>query len=298
MGMGVGLYLDLAVSVDRGGSDAWGHQDCFAVDASVGAPPDEFNLNGQGWGLPPLGPDSLRQHHCRIFIDTMRSNMRGAGALRIDHVMGLMRLFWIPPACSPRDGAYVYSAIDEMMAIVALESQRSQCLVIGEDLGTVADNMREALARNNVLSYRLLYSERQSDGNFTPPAHYPPAALVAISTQDLATLSGWWGAHDLQLRLQLGLQSDLQLLERQLLERLHDRTRLVMALHHADLLPDDALAEAAAGASPSARTRVAVHAWVAAAPSALMMVQLEDVLGVVDQINVPSTAGECPNRRR
>lgn len=298
MGMGVGLYLDLAVSVDRGGSDTWEHQDCFAVNASVGAPPDDFNQNGQGWGLPPLRPDSLRRHYYRIFIDTLRSNMRGAGALRIDHVMGLMRLFWIPPGCSPRDGAYVYYALDEMMAIVALESQRSQCLVIGEDLGTVADNMREALARNDVLSYRLLYFERQRDGNFTPPAHYPPAALVAIGTHDLATLPGWWGAHDLQLRLQLGLQSDVQLLEQQLLERLHDRTRLVMALYHAGLLREDELAQAIAGATPSARTRVAVHAWVAAAPSAVMMVQLEDVLGVIDQVNVPSTVDECPNWRR
>ncbi|HQZ06586.1 MAG: 4-alpha-glucanotransferase [Rhodoferax sp.] len=298
LGMGVGLYLDLAVSVDRGGSDTWEHQNSFAVDASVGAPPDDFNLNGQGWGLPPLRPDRLRLHHYRIFIDTLRSNMRGAGALRIDHVMGLMRLFWIPPGGVPRDGAYVYYPLDEMMAIVALESQRSQCLVIGEDLGTVADNMREALARSDVLSYRLLYFERQRDGNFTPPAHYPPAALVAIGTHDLATLSGWWGAHDLQLRLQLGLQSDLQLLERQLLERLHDRTRLVMALHHAGLLAQDALTEAATGASPSTRTRIAIHAWVAAAPSAVMMVQLEDVLGLVDQVNLPSTVDEYPNWRR
>jgi (1->4)-alpha-D-glucan 1-alpha-D-glucosylmutase len=298
LGMGVGLYLDLAVSVDRGGSDTWGHQDCFAVDASVGAPPDDFNPSGQGWGLPPLRPDRLRQHHYRIFIDTLRSNMRGAGAIRIDHVMGLMRLFWIPPACTPRGGAYVHYALDEMMAIVALESQRSQCLVIGEDLGTVADSMREALARNDVLSYRLLYFERQGDGNFLPPAHYPAAALVAISTHDLATLAGWWGAYDLQLRQQLGLLPDPKLLEQQLFERMQDRTRLVLALHHAGLLRDDELVAAAASAIPSARTRAAVHAWVAGAPSAVMMVQVEDVLGLVEQVNVPSTVRECPNWQR
>lgn len=298
LGMGVGLYLDLAVSVDRGGSDTWGHRDCFAVDASVGAPPDDFNPNGQGWGLPPLRPDRLRQHHYRIFIDTLRSNMRGAGAIRIDHVMGLMRLFWIPPDSTPRDGAYVHYALDEMMAIVALESHRNQCLVIGEDLGTVADAMREALARNDVLSYRLLYFERQGDGSFQDPAHYPAAALVAVSTHDLATLAGWWGAHDLQMRQRLGLLPDPRLLEQQLLGRMQDRTRLVLALHHAGLLREDALVAAAAEASPSAETRAAVHAWVARAPSAVMMVQLEDVLGLVDQVNVPSTVTECPNWRR
>jgi len=297
-GMGVGLYLDLAVSVDRGGSDTWGNQGCFAVDTSVGAPPDDFNLDGQGWGLPPLRPDRLRQQHYRVFIDTLRCNMRGAGALRIDHVMGLMRLFWIPPGCTPRDGAYVHYPLDEMMAIVALESQRNRCLVIGEDLGTVADDMRHALARNDVLSYRLLYFERQGDGSFTPPAHYPPAALVAIGTHDLATLPGWWGAHDLQQRLQLGMLSEPQLLEHQLFARMQDRTRLVIALCQAGLLPRDALTAAVTSASLPANVRNAVHAWVAAAPSAVMMVQLEDVLGVIDQVNVPSTVDECPNWRR
>ncbi len=296
--MGVGLYLDLAVSVDRGGSDVWSCQDDFAVDASVGAPPDDFNLNGQGWGLPPLRPDRLREHQYGLFIDTLRSNMRGAGALRIDHVMGLMRLFWIAPGRSPRDGAYVRYPLEEMMAIVALESHRNRCLVIGEDLGTVDDAMRQAMAANDVLSYRLLYFERQDGGEFKPMAHYPANALVAISTHDLATLPGWWSAHDLQLRRQLGLQADARLYERQLVERVADRARLVLALRHAGLIDESALAAAIACGELTPLTRDAVHALVASAPSVVMMVQLEDVLGLVEQVNVPSTVGECPNWRR
>ncbi|MEO8545167.1 MAG: 4-alpha-glucanotransferase, partial [Burkholderiaceae bacterium] len=298
LGMGVGLYLDLAVSVDRGGSDAWGFQDCFAVDASVGAPPDEFNPGGQGWGLPPLRPDRLRQHHYRIFIDTLRCSMRAAGALRIDHVMGLMRLYWIARGGSARDGAYVHYALDEMMAIVALESRRNRCLVIGEDLGTVADEMRHALESHDVLSYRLLYFERQGDGHFTPVAQYPAAALAAISTHDLATLAGWWQAHDLELRLQLGLFPDPTLFDKQLVDRTLERTRLVLALRQAGLLDAAEVAPAAAGGELSPQTRDAVHAFVAMAPSAVMMVQLEDALGVREQANLPSTVDQHPNWRR
>jgi (1->4)-alpha-D-glucan 1-alpha-D-glucosylmutase len=158
-GLAVGLYLDLAVSVDRAGSDTWTQQACCALGASGGAPPDEFYPNGQYWGLPPLRPDRLRAQGYGLFIETLRKNMRDAGALRIDHVMGLMRLFWIPSGKSAADGTSVSYALDEMMAIVALESERQRCMVIGEDLGTVAEEMRAALARYAVLSYRLLYFE-------------------------------------------------------------------------------------------------------------------------------------------
>jgi len=298
LGMGVGLYLDLAVSVDRAGSDAWSVQACFAPHASVGAPPDEFNPNGQGWGLPPLRPDRLRQSHYRLFIDTLRSAMGSAGALRIDHVMGLMRLFWIPDGWSARDGAYVSYALNEMMAIVALESQRNQCLVIGEDLGTVADSMRKALAKSDILSYRLLYFERTADGGFRAPADYPVAALAAVSTHDLATLAGWWMGHDLQLRLALGLYPHVQLFEKQLLDRAQDRTRLLLALRHANLLTAETIASAAGSAQLPSSVLQAVHAYLAGTPSAVMMVQLEDLLSVTDQINLPATVNEHPNWRR
>jgi len=295
LGLAVGLYLDLAVSVDRSGSDVWGQRDDFAPGATVGAPPDEFNPNGQGWGLPPLRPDRLRANQYRFFIDTLRANMRGAGALRIDHVMGLMRLFWIPPGRTARDGAYVHYALDEMLAIVALESQRNRCMVIGEDLGTVADAMRAALARFEVLSYRLLYFERHDDGSFKAPDVYSRDALVAISTHDLATLTGWWAGHDLRLRLQLGLFPNEQLFEKQLLDRTQERVRLLLAMQHAGLLTADAVAEAGTASVLPPKAVEAIHAFMASTPSQIMMVQLEDVLGEIEQVNMPGTTSQHPN---
>jgi (1->4)-alpha-D-glucan 1-alpha-D-glucosylmutase len=243
-GLAVGLYLDLAVSVDRAGSDSWTQQECYALGASVGAPPDEFNPNGQNWGLPPLRPDRLRAQGYRPFIETLRENMRDAGAVRIDHVMGLMRLFWIPPGKTAAEGTYVNYVLDEMMAIVALESERQRCMVIGEDLGTVAEAMRAALERYEVLSYRLLYFERGEGGAFRPSAEYPRDALVAVSTHDLATLAGWWIGHDLRLRLQLGLFPNTGIYEKQLLDRTQERVRVMLALQHAGLLPDGVVVEA------------------------------------------------------
>lgn len=297
-GMGIGLYVDLAVSVDRAGSDTWSERDCFAEGASVGAPPDDFNPNGQDWGLPPLRPDRLRESRYRFFIETLRANMRSAGALRIDHVMGLMRLFWIPPGLTANDGAYVHYALDEMLAIVMLESQRNRCMVIGEDLGTVSDEMRAALARAEVLSYRLLYFERGEGGNFKAPGEFPANALVAVSTHDLATLAGWWAGRDVRLRLELDLFPQPQMFEQQLLERAQDRVRLVLAVHRAGLLSASEAAEAAGSEVLPARAVEAIHAFLASAPSALMLVQLEDVAGVVEQSNLPGTTEEHPNWRR
>lgn len=297
-GLAVGLYLDLAVSVDRAGSDTWAHPDAFALSASVGAPPDEFNPNGQNWGLPPLRPDRLRASGYRLFIDTLRENMRDAGALRIDHVMGLMRLFWIPPGRNAADGTYVSYLLEEMMAIVALESERQRCMVIGEDLGTVADEMRAALARYGILSYRLLYFERGAGGAFRPSAEYPRDALVAVSTHDLATLAGWWSGRDLRLRLELGLFPDQAAYEKQLVERAEERVRLMLALQHAGLLPEGVVVEPTGSQALTPALADGIHAFVAAAPSRVMVVQLEDVIGSTEQANLPGTTAEHPNWKR
>lgn len=297
-GLAVGLYLDLAVSVDRAGSDTWTHQDCYALGASVGAPPDEFNPNGQGWGLPPLRPDRLREQGYRLFIETLRENMRDSGALRIDHVMGLMRLFWIPPGKSAREGTYVHYALEEMLAIVALESERNRCMVIGEDLGTIADEMRAGLARYEVLSYRLLYFERGAGGVFSSSAEYPRDALVAVSTHDLATLAGWWIGRDLRLRLDLGLFPDAGVYEKQLVDRAQERVRLLLALQHTGLLPADAVLEPTGSQALTPALVEAIHAFVAAAPSRVMMVQIEDAIGVTEQANMPGTTDEHPNWKR
>ena len=297
-GLVVGLYLDLAVSVDRAGSDAWAHHKRYALGASVGAPPDEFNPNGQNWGLPPMRPDRLRDHGYRFFIDTLAKNMKSAGAIRIDHVMGLMRLYWIAPGGAAGDGAYVHYRLDEMMAIVALESERNRCMVIGEDLGTVAEAMRHAIAQYELLSYRLLYFERERGGVFKPAADYPREALVAVSTHDLATLAGWWTGHDLDTRHTLKLYPDDSIYEKQLIDRAEERVRLLLALRHAGLLPDGI--ELATGGVPALTPALveAIHAFVAEAPSRVMMVQLEDAIGVVDQANMPGTTDEHPNWRQ
>jgi (1->4)-alpha-D-glucan 1-alpha-D-glucosylmutase len=296
-GMAVGLYLDLAVSVDRAGSDTWGHQAAYASGATVGAPPDEVNPNGQGWGLPPLRPDGLKRD-VSLFVATLRAAMRHAGAVRIDHVMGLMRLYWIPPGASARDGSYVLYPLQVLLAIVALESERNRCMVIGEDLGTVADEMRAAMLQREVLSYRLLYFEREHGGAFKAPESYPHKSLVAVSTHDLATLAGWWRGHDLDVRQALNLFPTPQMLEQQRQERGHDRLRLLNMLQQRGLLPPEGHIDASGTQPIAPAVSEAVHAYVAGTPAQLMMVQLEDALGVADQANLPGTVDEHPNWRR
>ncbi len=297
-GKGIGLYLDLAVSADRSGSDAWRHQQCFAGDVRVGAPPDAFNLEGQNWGLPPLRPDQLREMRYQPFIEALRANMHEAGAIRIDHVMILMRLFWIPAEGAARDGAYVSYPVDELFAILALESRRHRCLVIGEDLGTVPESMRDTLRRYGVLSYRVLYFENNADGAFRPPAHYPRDAIAAVSTHDLATLAGWWSAHDLQTRFQLGLIADPSTLAHQTLERSRARARLKEAIQQQAPELANGLGTASVEGPLDADGIAAVHGFLAGAPSKLMAVQLEDALGNIEQANLPGTVDEHPNWRR
>ena len=298
LGMGVGLYMDLAVSVDRAGADTWGYRRCYALGASVGAPPDDFNLKGQDWGLPPLNPVTLRQAGYRPFIEALRENMAQAGALRIDHVMGLMRLYWIPPGGDAQQGAYVHYRLDEMFAIVALESQRNRCVVIGEDLGTVADEVRVAMRQRGVLSYRLMYFERSQDGAFRAPAEYPREALAAISTHDLPTLAGWWAGDDLDLRDSLRLFPGESVGAAQRAAREQDRPRLVAALQRERMIGDAIEPQAAAQGELDDGLAVAAHGYLAACGCAVMMVQLEDLLGLRLQANLPGTVDEHPNWRR
>jgi (1->4)-alpha-D-glucan 1-alpha-D-glucosylmutase len=298
LSLGVGLYGDLAVSVDRGGAEAWAEQDLYALGASIGAPPDDFNLNGQDWGLPPWIPQRLRAAAYAPFIATLRANMRHTGALRIDHVMGLMRLFWIPAQTSAQHGAYVHYPLDDLLGVLALESHRNRCAVIGEDLGTVPDAVREALGRAGVLSCRLLYFERWQDGEFKSPSDYPAQALVAASTHDLPTLAGFWQGHDLELRERLKLYPTEEVHRQQVLTRDRDRARLLAALHREGLLPDGASLDPAAMGQFTAQLGRALHLYLARTPSKVLLVQLEDVLGALDQVNLPGTTEQYPNWRR
>src|SRR5690606_8634766 len=188
------------------------------------------NLKGQNWGLPPLIPERLRAVAYRPFIATLRATMRHSGAVRIDHVMGLARLFWVPPGRDATEGAYMRYPFEDLLGVLALESQRNRCLVIGEDLGTVPDEVREGLARHCVLSYRLLYFERRDGGEFKAPNEYPREAIVSVSTHDLPTLTGWWEGRDIAQRTELNLFPDAAMRERQVVERAQDRARLLLAL--------------------------------------------------------------------
>jgi (1->4)-alpha-D-glucan 1-alpha-D-glucosylmutase len=304
-GLGVGLYVDLAVGVNPGGADAWGWQDVFAVGAHTGAPPDDFNPDGQDWGLPPMVPQRLREAAYAPLIEVLRTGMRQAGALRIDHVMGLARLFWVPAGMRASDGAhgdygaYIAYPLDDLLGIVALESQRNQCLVIGEDLGTVPDGFRHRLASADFLSYRPFLFERGEDGSFKPPADYPAQALVAASTHDLPTLAGFWKGTDLDARSALQLFPTEALRERLIVERAQDRARLLMALEREQLLPDGAGIHPVAVPEFTASFAAALHAYLARTPCRVLAVQPEDILGCVEQVNLPgSRDDQQPNWRR
>ncbi len=298
LGLGVGLYGDLAVSIDRGGAEAWANQDLYALRAGVGAPPDDYSPAGQNWGLPPPIPERLRTTGYAPFIATLRASMRHVGALRVDHVMGQMRLYWIPDGMPNAQGAYVHYPLHDLLGILALESQRNQCMVIGEDLGTVPDQMRQAMHDYGVLSYRLLYFERRDDGDFKAPGEYPAGALVAASTHDLPTLTGFWAGRDLQLRLELGLYPNQETHQQQILERAQGRARLLLALQREELLPAGTSLDPAASPEMTPDLMRAVHAYLARTQAKVLMVQLEDVLGVLDQVNVPGTTEQYPNWRR
>jgi len=238
-------------------------------------------------------PHRLKTAGYAPFITALRAAMRHAGALRIDHVMALMRLFWVPEGAVPVDGAYVAYPFSELLGIVALESRRNRCLVIGEDLGTIAPGVRAGLQAAGVLSYRPLYFERTGDAEFALPESYPPQALVTIGTHDLPTLSGFWTGRDIAARRRLRLYPDEATLAEQLAARSRDRQRLLSALERAGVF---------AAAAPRRMTvdlMIAVHRFLARTPSAVMAVQLEDVFGQDTQMNLPSTTeDQYPNWRR
>ena len=298
LGLGVGLYQDLAVSVDRGGAEAWANQDLYAIAASVGAPPDDFNLRGQDWGLPPLAPERLRAAAYAPFVATLRANMRHAGALRIDHVMALARLFWVPQGGEPRDGGYVRYPFEDLVGIVALESHRNRCMVIGEDLGTVPDEVRATLGRVGVLSYRVLLFERQHSGEFKRPAEYPADALVTATTHDLPTLAAYWEGRDLALRQELGLYPTEEVYQAQVLARVHDRARLLHALEREGLLPEGASTDPASLPQMTRALMLPIHSFLARSSARVLVVQPEDVFGMREQMNLPGTTSEHPNWRR
>jgi 4-alpha-glucanotransferase len=290
-GMSVGLYRDLAVGAADDGAETWAAGDLIARGASVGAPPDLLNREGQDWGLPPWNPRALEARAWAPFRALLAANMRHAGALRIDHVMALTRLFWIPAGCKGDTGGYVRQAFDALAGLVALESRRNGCLVVGEDLGSVPDGLREALGARGLLSYRVLLFERHwnGDGSFKRPWEYPHQALATAVTHDMATIAEWWAGGDVPRRAALGLFPEPALAEAEAARRAPEREGL------ARLAAELGMAAPGSEAQAPAAT---LHALVARTAAMLAVVQLDDIAGENEPINIPGTYREYPNWRR
>lgn len=285
-GMAIGLIADLAVGADGAGSQAWSRQDELLADLKVGAPPDILNRAGQDWGICAFSPEGLKRNGYRAFIEMLRANLAHAGGLRIDHVMGLRRLWLIPRDATAREGAYLNYPLDDLLRLLALESVRHRAIILGEDLGTVPEGLRERLAAKAVLGMRVLPFEQDAPGRFKPILDWPDNALATTGTHDLAPLAGWLQARDIDWnnRLQLidatteGHWRNSRALER-------DGLRRTLEHNYGPLADDRALIDAAIR-------------YVGHTRAPLVLVPLEDLLGCDEQPNLPGTTAGHPNWRR
>jgi 4-alpha-glucanotransferase len=286
-GMRIGLISDLAIGMDRAGSHAWSRQSDLLMDLSIGAPPDPFNSHGQDWGLTGFSPRALVASGFEPFLATLRAALAHAGGVRIDHIMGLMRLWLIPRGQPAGEGAYLTYPMEDLLRLLALESHRHGAVVIGEDLGTVPPGFRARLRRAGIAGMDVLWFERTRT-NFRKPSRWRPDAVAMTTTHDLPTVAGWWSGEDIRTRRALGLGAPGEEAERQ-----QDRRRLWRAF---------ASEGVAAGPPPPtdrpAPTVDAALAYVARSPSPLMLAPLEDLLGLAEQPNLPGTIDEHPNWRR
>ncbi|MCU4677369.1 4-alpha-glucanotransferase [Catenovulum sp. 2E275] len=295
--MMIGLYRDLAVGVSSGSAEVWANRDLYCAELSVGAPPDPLGPQGQSWGLPPMDPNQLYKQNYQPIIDMYRANMQACGALRIDHVMALLRLWWVPGSEHATQGAYVYYPIDDLLAILCLESQRNQCMIVGEDLGTVPEGIREVFAENGLLSYRVFFFETAPDGGYYSPVHYPKQAMAALTTHDLPTLKGFWHCLDLDLGQKLGVYPDEDNLNQLRHSRHHSKQRILDSLHGHGVI-DPATPRDAMQVAMSKSLNFDIQTHMAHANSVLLSLQLEDWLEMDLPVNVPGTCDEYPNWRR
>ena len=287
VGMPIGLYQDLAIGTSPTGADTWAQPELFVDGASVGAPPDPYSATGQNWGLPPIDPRALRRDSYRSFVRLARSGFRHAGALRIDHVMGLFRLFWIPEGGTGRDGAFVRYPANDLLGILALESVRHRALVVGEDLGTVPEDVPAALEKWGILSSKVLYFERGMDGCFKPAHEYGSLALATANTHDMPTLAGFWEGRDVELRARVGLLEGDAACAAARDERERDKSALLARL------TEDGILATTPTPSNSTDLRGAVHEFLCRTPAALVGVSLDDLAGEKDAVNLP---GVGPDR--
>ncbi|MBZ9782575.1 4-alpha-glucanotransferase [Pseudomonas sp. REP124] len=288
-GMSIGLIADLAVGADGGGSQAWSRQDELLASLTVGAPPDILNRSGQGWGISAFSPEGLVRNGFRAFIEMLRANFAHAGGLRIDHVMGLQRLWVIPNGAPPADGAYLYYPIDDLLRLLTLESHRHQAIVLGEDLGTVPDGLREKLIARSMLGMRVLLFE-QDNTHFKPILDWPDNALATTSTHDLPTLNGWWHGRDIDWSARLNLiDANGEIEWRQHREREREGLRRVLTQDPQNFREESHETDQVLDAS----VRFLGHTR---AP--LVLLPLEDALGIEQQANLPGTIDTHPNWSR
>lgn len=296
-GMPIGLYRDLAVGVAEGGTETWCDRELYCLGASVGAPPDILGPQGQNWGLPPMDPHVMTARGYQPFIDLVRANMASCGALRIDHVMSMLRLWWIPYGETADNGAYVYYPVEDLLAILALESQRNRCMVIGEDLGTVPKEIVAMLRRSGIYSWKVLFFEQDKPDSYRSPASWPRQSMASATTHDLPTLRGFWTAGDLSLGEELGIYPDKAVLHGLHQDRARQKQALLEALRQYGCLPQRSGKNASLMAMNPQLNR-AMQRFIADSNSALLGLQPEDWLDMAEPVNVPGTTDRYPNWRR
>ena len=291
-GMPIGLISDLAVGVDSGGSQCWAAPEQTLLGLTVGAPPDLLNRSGQGWGLAAFSPRGLKLGGFGAFIAMLRATMRHAGGVRIDHAMGLARLWVLPDGASPADGVYLHFPVEDMLRLIRLESHRHKAIVLGEDLGTLPEGFQEQISAAGMLGMRVLWFERADDQGFTSPAIWDRDAVSMTSTHDLATVAGWWSGQDTAWRRRLGLL-DADGVARENGERHRDRHLLWSAMQASGAAQGDPPPPDEPGEFVNAAIR-----HVGRAACALTIIPLEDALALPEQPNLPGTLDEHPNWRR
>jgi len=294
LAMPIGLYGDYAVGANPSGSETWVDRASYSLGAEIGAPPDPLALKGQGWGIPPQDPSTMLAQRLQGFVRLVRNNMCYYGALRLDHVMSLCRLWWVPGGQSPTEGAYVHYPLRELLTVLSLESARSACLVVGEDLGVVPDEMRQAMPAFGLYHYKVLLFEK-IDGRFRRPDEYVKRALATVTTHDMPTLRSYWEGRDIELRRRLNLYPSLEIESAIIQERERDREMLLSALRDQGLAP----ASPSTGFEPfTAELSSALHLYLARSATVLVALQIEDLLGMTDPVNIPGTDREYPNWQR
>jgi 4-alpha-glucanotransferase len=293
-GLSIGLYHDLALATDRFGSDLWAHRPFYVSGCRVGSPPDDFAPQGQDWGFPPPDSETHRKNGYHLFAQSIRRNCRHGGALRIDHVMRLFRLYWIPDQNDATHGAYVKELNEDFVRILALESVRNRVVVVGEDLGTVEPAVRETLARFGILSYRLFYFEKNERGEFRRYEEYPRQALVSSTTHDLPTLAGFWVSADIEARHTAGVLDDASY-HAQREGRRQEKQKMLDTLFALGLLRADLPRSAETYGELTGELHNAIVGFLALTPSQLLAINQEDLTKELSQQNLPGTTWQYQN---